>query len=772
MNLLREPFFLLLTCILLAWGVFSAGEPAKIRQADRPDSVFSAPRAVVLLRELYPENTPHVSGSAENAVVRDRLMAILKRFGYSPQVQSRFFCRPEIGRCSPVDNVVAVLAGSQPGKALLLTAHYDSSWAGPGVADDGAGVAAVLEVARMAAVRHDFQHDLIFLFSDAEEQGLIGAAAFAKEDPLFGGVQAVINLEARGAGGASIMFETGPGNRGLIRMLAKNLDRPVANSVAYEVYRHMPNDTDFSVYREYDRPGVNFAFTGDAAIYHSAIDDLNHLDHRSLQHHGQNAWSMLLAMDERSILVRSEEDAAYIDLFGSKLLHYPVSSAIGLALVLSVLVMVAIRRSYPRQVTFRQVVWTLLGVGLLALALPAAGWLLSYPLGHWVDMSPLQHPFSWLGRLTLFFAAIWVLGRVLRFLAPHASTGSVMLTCWSLFAALALALAYALPIAGYIAVLPLLGFSLGLLLDGFRWSKQPRLAFAALFGFLAAVYVGIYFFFQLDVVLNFRLSQFKMMPLLLPSLAALPLMVWYFEGRDVRGGLSHGLLVLIAAACVAQHFVPAYTLNAPRDMEVVYLQDEALPGPLLLLESALGQVDAGYAARNGFVAKTLPASGKPAKEEIENEAGRQVLARATESLALPELVEIKRSVQPADKTGKREFHALELDVPAGVRQLVFEFPATASLNRALWNGVLAYSAGGEMKAFSAGNNVGINHPKAGRNRLEFEVDGGIPLEVVVKARFDLPAELLQPLMEDWPTTAQPAFQGHRAIRVSHLKFEN
>ena len=117
MNLLREPFFLLLTCVLLGWGIYSAGEPAKIRQADRPDWVFSAPRAVVLLRELYPENTPHVSGSAENAVVRDQLMAILKRFGYKPQVQSGFFCRPEIGRCSPVYNVVAVLAGSQPGKA-------------------------------------------------------------------------------------------------------------------------------------------------------------------------------------------------------------------------------------------------------------------------------------------------------------------------------------------------------------------------------------------------------------------------------------------------------------------------------------------------------------------------------------------------------------------------------------------------------------------------------------------------------------------------------
>ncbi len=767
MNLLREPFFLLLACLLLGWGVYSGGEPARIRPADRPDSVFSAPRAMVLLRELYPENTPHVSGSVENAAVRDRIVAILKRFGYKPQVQSRFFCRPEVGRCSPMDNVVAVLQGSQPGRALLLTAHYDSSWAGPGIADDGAGVAAVLEIARMASVGEQFQHDLIFLFSDAEEQGLIGAAAFAKEDPLFGGVQAVINLEARGAGGASIMFETGHGNRGLIRMLAKNLNRPVANSVAYEVYRHMPNDTDFSVYREYDLPGVNFAFTGDAAIYHSAIDDLAHLDERSLQHHGQNAWSMLGAMDERSILTKSEEDAAYIDLFGRKLLHFPLSSAVGLALVLSVLVLVAIRRAYPSQITFRQVLWSLLGVALLSLALPAAGWLLSYPLGRWVDMSPLQHPFAWLGRLALFVATLWVLDRVLRFVAPRASTGSVMLTCWILFAGMALALANALPIAVYIAVLPLLGFSLGLPLDGFRWKKQPRLAFATFFGFLAAIYVGFYFFFQLDVVLDFSKSQYKMIPLLLPSLAALPLLVWCYESRDVKGGLSHGLLVLVAAACVAQHFIPAYTVKAPRDMELVYLQDDALPESLLLLESALGKVDAQYAAANNFVPRYLPSGSGPAAKP-----GRQVMARPVEKLDLPQLLEIKRSVQSADKNDQRNVHTLELEMPDGLRQLIFEFPSEAGLSRVLWNGVLAFSAGKEKKAFGAANTVGINHPKAGRNRFEFEVDAGKPLEVVVKARFEMPAELLQPLLEYWPVTAQPGFQGHRVIRVSRLQLEN
>jgi hypothetical protein len=157
------------------------------------------------------------------------------------------------------------------------------------------------------------------------------------------------------------MFETGDNNRGVIRMLTKNLDHPVANSLAYEVYRRMPNDTDFTIYKAHGLPGVNFAFTGSAASYHSSLDELEQLDHGSLQHHGENAWSMLLALDERDLdRLPSSEDAAYIDLFGQRLLHYPLSSALGLALLLGILALVAVRGAFRRQLTFRQLAWVAL----------------------------------------------------------------------------------------------------------------------------------------------------------------------------------------------------------------------------------------------------------------------------------------------------------------------------------------------------------------------------------------------------------------------------
>ena len=343
MLILRHPLSLLLITLVVLLGVLRSYSTPLPVDAGAPDVVFSADRAEAILLDLLADRAPHVAGSEANRRVRDRIVAHLEGAGYQPEIQSRFHCSPQYGSCSPVENVIAVKPGAVGQHAILLTAHYDSIWAGPGAADDGAGVAAVLEIARMAAGFPAFDNDVIFLLSDAEEAGLTGAHAFAQHHPLFSKVKAVINLEARGVTGPSAMFETGEGNRSVIRMLAKNVDRPVANSLVYEIYRRMPNDTDFTIYKGKGIMGVNFAFAQGVALYHSALDDPDHLDLGSLQHHGDNAWGMLKAFGERDLnTIRHSEDAAYIDIFGLGVSHDPVSIAGGLALFLGVWVMIAI----------------------------------------------------------------------------------------------------------------------------------------------------------------------------------------------------------------------------------------------------------------------------------------------------------------------------------------------------------------------------------------------------------------------------------------------
>src|SRR5207237_10920349 len=109
-------------------------------------------------------------------------------------------------------NVSARLHGRQPGRALLLVAHYDSAPVSPGAADDGSGVVALLESLRALAAGPPLEHDVIALFTDGEEMGLLGAQAFVSQSVAARDVALVINVEARGASGPSLMFGTTSGN--------------------------------------------------------------------------------------------------------------------------------------------------------------------------------------------------------------------------------------------------------------------------------------------------------------------------------------------------------------------------------------------------------------------------------------------------------------------------------------------------------------------------------------------------------------------------------
>src|SRR5207237_4744598 len=129
----------------------------------------------------------------------------------------------EAGR---VQNILARLPGTNPNrKAVLILAHYDGVEAGPAAADDGAGAAALLETLRaLRAQKGALTHDIIALFTDGEEAGLLGAAAFVREHPWAKDVAVVLNFEARGTSGRSFMFETGPGNLDAARALRSGGD--------------------------------------------------------------------------------------------------------------------------------------------------------------------------------------------------------------------------------------------------------------------------------------------------------------------------------------------------------------------------------------------------------------------------------------------------------------------------------------------------------------------------------------------------------------------
>jgi Zn-dependent M28 family amino/carboxypeptidase len=76
-------------------------------------------------------------------------------------------------------NILAATDGGDPANTLVVGAHLDSVFDGPGINDNGSGTAAVLEAAlKIGWWRLPTDHKVVFAFWGAEELGLIGSEYF------------------------------------------------------------------------------------------------------------------------------------------------------------------------------------------------------------------------------------------------------------------------------------------------------------------------------------------------------------------------------------------------------------------------------------------------------------------------------------------------------------------------------------------------------------------------------------------------------------------
>jgi len=281
---------------LLGWvlasvlGFFAVDPPAPLA-ATASGNQFSAQRAGEAMAGLLQGMGAHPAGSPEAEQMRTRIADHLRLLGYQPEEQIQFAVGKG-GVAGNIHNVIARRNGREAGPALLCVAHYDSVWAGPGVSDDLSGVGVLLELARIQIESRRSRQPVVFLFTDAEEQGLVGAAGFL-DHPMCEDVGLVMNFEARGGSGVAYMFETGRGNADLMRMYADCVSHPSAASLTTEIYKHLPNDTDFSFFRDAGFAGFNFAFIEDLHVYHTPLDDFDHLSLASLQHAGEQAAQLM-----------------------------------------------------------------------------------------------------------------------------------------------------------------------------------------------------------------------------------------------------------------------------------------------------------------------------------------------------------------------------------------------------------------------------------------------------------------------------------------------
>jgi hypothetical protein len=331
-------FALVLLALALLLAVVQSRPPAP-KSGEVPLTEFSAGRARQVLRGLLGDGAPHPVGSPANARVRERIVAHLRWLGYAPQIEESLACNP-VGFCARVSNVVAYLRGTEPGKvsgkSVLLMAHYDSVAAGPGASDDLTGVAAILEIARVLKAGPPPRQGVILLLVDGEEPGLLGARAFAESSPWMPRVGAVVNLEARGSAGPSLMFETSGPDAWAVSRYAANASRPFTSSLFSTIYRFMPNDTDLTIFKNRGLPGLNFAFIGRPNHYHTAVDNFANASPASLQHHGDNVLAAVRGLSEGNLALMPQGRAVYFDFLRVVVVRWPA----GLSLLLGLLALV------------------------------------------------------------------------------------------------------------------------------------------------------------------------------------------------------------------------------------------------------------------------------------------------------------------------------------------------------------------------------------------------------------------------------------------------
>ncbi len=316
---------LLLIALAIYWS-FRALMPTYKPDDTATKTSFSTDRALKHVKNMSQK--PHAVGFKGHSEVREFIITELEKLGLETTIQEGYTAG-DWGNLSKVVNILARIKGSEPGKALLLLSHYDSSTHSSfGASDAASGVATILEGIR-AFLASDSRpkNDIIILISDAEELGLNGADLFVNNHPWKKDVGLVLNFEARGSGGPSYMLiETNRGNETLIKEFTKaNPKYPVANSLTYSIYKRLPNDTDLTVFREDgDIEGFNFAFIDDHFDYHTANDIYERLDKKTMAHQGSYLMPLLQHFSQADLTnLKSLNDSIYFNIPFFKLVSYP-----------------------------------------------------------------------------------------------------------------------------------------------------------------------------------------------------------------------------------------------------------------------------------------------------------------------------------------------------------------------------------------------------------------------------------------------------------------
>lgn len=216
-------------------------------------------------------------------------------------------------------NIIGWLKGTKfVNRFIVITAHYDhlgkkGKHVFYGADDNASGVAALLAVARKVS-EFGLAHSVIFIATDAEEQGLQGAKAFIKNLPVNkDAILLNINLDMLGEGGRkNRLYATYSRGDEQLALLVKNI-ADVAGLCLIDGHRksqrfsglsrkvNWRKASDHAVFAKVDMPYL-FVGGGVHKRYHTPKDNFESIDKKFYVSAAETAWLILQAADSYEAL--------------------------------------------------------------------------------------------------------------------------------------------------------------------------------------------------------------------------------------------------------------------------------------------------------------------------------------------------------------------------------------------------------------------------------------------------------------------------------------
>lgn len=568
-----SPLFIIIFLGFFIWYLFYSSMPRNIGGGGEEEAAFSTLRAFDHVTKLAAE--PHYVGSSAHSRTRNYIVNELQGMGLEVQTQEGYVL-DKAGVLSLARNILARIPGTGSGKSLVLMSHYDSAGhSSPGASDAASGVATILEGVRALREKGDSNsNDIIILITDAEEIGLLGARLFVQKHPWAQNAGLALNFESRGSGGNSYMLlETNSGNANLIREFKiANPDYPVTNSLAYSIYKMLPNDTDLTVLREEGSiNGYNFAFIDDHFDYHTANDTPENLDIETLAHQGSYLMPLLVHYKDADLsALDNDQDLIYFTLPGGIIMSYPFGWTIPLLIFGFLLFTAVVLFGYYKNRSFLKsslrgatpFFICLIGSTLLVFLL----WqfcLMIYP-----EYREMEHGFTYNGYW--YIAAMLFLTLTFNFMVYHQfrepeRQGAYMVfpvLFWLIICAL---VAFVLPGAGYF-ILPALFAILQLALMIVQ--KQPN-PYLMLLLSLPALIILLPFITQFPVALGLKMMFSSALLLTFLFMLFLPVFGYFRQKK----GLGLLCFVIFNVLFITAHFKSSFTEERQKPNSLVYVLD-------------------------------------------------------------------------------------------------------------------------------------------------------------------------------------------------------